>query len=149
MLQLKNHPTFVPDMNNTRFATATHILTLLAEFPEEWLSSDWMAASINVNPVVVRKELSVLHEAGLVEGRKGKDGGSRLLKSADKIQMSDIYLAVKNSEILGKKNQKTNPKCPIGLEINNHLNQLFQETDQLVVDALSKKSLSDFVKKFH
>ncbi|MFC3160874.1 hypothetical protein ACFOEQ_22685 [Chryseobacterium arachidis] len=46
-------------MNNTRFATAIHIMTLLAESPQEWLTSEWMAGSININPVIVRKELSV------------------------------------------------------------------------------------------
>ena len=62
-------------MNNTRFATAIHIMTILGSKPEEWQTSDWLAESININPVVVRKELSVLRDFGLVESRKGKDGG--------------------------------------------------------------------------
>lgn len=44
-------------MNNTRFATAIHIMTLLAESPQDWLTSEWIAGSININPVIVRKEL--------------------------------------------------------------------------------------------
>ena len=52
-------------MNNTRFATAIHIMTLLAESPQDWLTSEWIAGSININPVIVRKELGVLREAGL------------------------------------------------------------------------------------
>ena len=67
-------------MNNTRFATAVHIMTLLAKSPQEWLTSDWMASSINVNPVIIRKEISVLREAGLIISRQGKEGGSQLKK---------------------------------------------------------------------
>jgi Rrf2 family protein len=135
-------------MNNTRFATAIHIMTLLAENPQEWLTSEWMAGSININPVIVRKELSVLREAGLITSRQGKEGGSQLSKNADIIKISDIYLAVKNTEVLGKKNNNPNPSCPVGKEINKHLEVLFSETDQLVLSFLGDKTLQEFFDQF-
>lgn len=135
-------------MNNTRFATAVHIMTLLAKSPQEWLTSDWMAGSINVNPVIIRKEISVLREAGLIISRQGKEGGSQLAKNAEMITISEIYKAVKNTEVLGKKNQNPNPTCSVGKEINNHLNTLFEETDQLVVNFLGDKSLQEFTDQF-
>lgn len=135
-------------MNNTRFATAIHIMTLLAESPQEWLTSEWLAGSININPVMVRKELSVLREAGLISSRQGKEGGSRLAKNADAIKISEIYLAVKNTEVLGKKNNNPNPACPVGKEINQHLDALFSETDQLVLNFLGDKSLKEFSDRF-
>ena len=135
-------------MNNTRFATAVHIMTLLAKSPQEWLTSEWIAGSINVNPVIVRKEISVLREAGLITSRQGKEGGSQLGRNAEMITISEIYKAVKNTEVLGKKNQNPNPACSVGKEINVHLNTLFEETDQLVVNFLGDKSLQKFVDQF-
>ncbi|WP_312902193.1 Rrf2 family transcriptional regulator [Chryseobacterium taichungense] len=135
-------------MNNTRFATAIHIMTLLAESPREWLTSEWMAGSININPVMVRKELSVLREAGLIISRQGKVGGSQLAKNADEIKISDIYSAVKNTEVLGKKNNNPNPACTVGKEINKHLQTLFSETDQLVIRFLGNKTLQEFTDNF-
>ncbi|MEA1851390.1 MULTISPECIES: Rrf2 family transcriptional regulator [unclassified Chryseobacterium] len=135
-------------MNNTRFATAIHIMTLLAESPQEWLTSEWMAGSININPVIVRKELSVLKEAGLIISRQGKEGGTRIAKNADIIKISDIYLAVKNTEVLGKKNNNPNPACSVGKEINEHLQTLFSETDQLVLTFLGNKTLQEFLDHF-
>ncbi|MGG5209876.1 Rrf2 family transcriptional regulator [Chryseobacterium sp. MIQD13] len=135
-------------MNNTRFATAIHIMTLLAKSPQEWLTSEWMAGSINVNPVIVRKEISVLREAGLITSRQGKEGGSQLAKGAEQITISEIYRAVKNTEVLGKKNQNPNPACSVGKEINDHLNTLFEETDQLVTQFLGNKSLKEFSEQF-
>ena len=135
-------------MNNTRFATAIHIMTLLAKSPQEWLTSEWMAGSININPAVVRKEISVLREAGLITSRQGKEGGSQLSRNADSITISEIYSAVKNSEVLGKKNNNPNPVCSVGREINNHLNDLFVETDQLVLKFLGNKSLKEFTDQF-
>lgn len=135
-------------MNNTRFATAIHIMTLLAKSPQEWLTSEWMAGSININPVMVRKELSVLREAGLIISRQGKEGGSQLARSADDITISEIYKAVKNTEVLGKKNNNPNPACSVGKEINDHLNHLFEETNQLVSRFLGDKSLQEFCDQF-
>ncbi|MDQ0780299.1 Rrf2 family transcriptional regulator [Chryseobacterium sp. W4I1] len=135
-------------MNNTRFATAIHIMTLLAKSPQEWLTSEWMAGSINVNAVIVRKELSVLREAGLIASRQGKEGGSQLAKNADQITISEIYRAVKNTEVLGKKNQNPNPACSVGKEINVHLNTLFEETNELVISFLGNKSLKEFSEQF-
>ncbi|WP_294331237.1 Rrf2 family transcriptional regulator [uncultured Chryseobacterium sp.] len=135
-------------MNNTRFATAVHIMTLLAESPQDWLTSEWIAGSININPVIVRKELGMLREAGLIVSRQGKEGGTQLARNAKEISISQIYLAVKNTEVLGKKNSNPNPACPVGKEINDHLKALFSETDQLVLNFLGDKSLQAFCDQF-
>ncbi|WP_258098305.1 Rrf2 family transcriptional regulator [Marinoscillum pacificum] len=136
-------------MSNTRFATALHILTLLADKDEEWMRSEWMAGSININPVIVRKELSVLNEAGFVISRKGKDGGFKLSKPSSEITLAEIYLTVKNADVLGKRNQNPNPKCPIGKDINKQLDHLFMEIDYSVEDKLKGKTLKNFVEQFH
>jgi DNA-binding IscR family transcriptional regulator len=125
-------------MNNTRFATVIHILTILAKYPGEWLNSDWIAGSININPVIVRKELGLLQA-------QGWEGGSMLHVASDKITLADIYKTVKNSEVLGKKNLNPNPKCLIGKDINKELEVLFTETDGLLVAFLQHRKLKDFV----
>ncbi|WP_379970013.1 Rrf2 family transcriptional regulator [Epilithonimonas sp. UC225_85] len=135
-------------MSNTRFATAIHIMTLLAKDPQEWLTSDWLAGSININPVIIRKELGNLKNSGLVESRQGKDGGVRIGKKAEDINVAEIYEAIKNSYVLGKKNQNPNPLCSVGKDINKNLNLLFAETDDLVYQFLKNKKLSDFTGQF-
>lgn len=128
-------------MNNTRFATAIHILTLLAKDPQEWLTSDWIAGSVNVNPVIVRKELINLKKSGLIESRQGKVGGVRIAKNPEQINISEIYKSVKNTEVLGKRNQNPNPLCSVGKDINKNLDILFDETDDLVFQFLKEKKL--------
>lgn len=135
-------------MNNTRFATNIHIMTLLAREPEKFLTSEWIAGSININPVIVRKELIILKKFGLIESRQGKDGGARILKNAVEISITEIYEVVRNSEILGKKNLNPNPKCTVGKDINKNLNVLFTETENVVQQFLMNKKLSDFMNQF-
>ncbi len=136
-------------MNNTRFATAIHIMTLLAKNSPEWMTSDWIAGSININAVMVRNELLILKKNGLVESKQGKDGGVRLAKNAEEITIAEIYEAIKNSEVLGKKNQNPNPLCTVGKSINENLKVLFADTDDLVLQFLKGKNLADFTKQFN
>ena len=136
-------------MNNTRFATAIHIMTLLAKNSPEWMTSDWIAGSININAVMVRNELLILKKNGLVESKQGKDGGVRLAKNAEEITIAEIYEAITNSEVLGKKKQNPNPLCNVGKDINENLEVLFSDTDDLVLQFLKGKNLADFTKQFN
>lgn len=135
-------------MNNTRYATVIHILVLLAKSPGEWLSSEWMAASINVNPVVVRRELAHLVKRGWVTSRKGKEGGIRLAVSPAEVKLGEVYLLIRNSDVLGKRNLHPNPECPVGRKINQVLEGLSADTDEVVVTALNRQSLADLITEF-
>ena len=135
-------------MNNVRFATALHILTLLHMQPGELLPSECIAGSINLNPAVVRKELSNLRNLGLVESKEGKGGGSTLAKPADQILLSDVFRAVKQNPMLGKSNDP-NPACPVGKQINARLCDLYSEAEHYVLEKLGTKTLADFAGQFN
>ena len=63
---------------SSRFTIAVHIFACIDTFKEEFkLTSEFLAASINVNPVIIRKILSQLKAAGLVKVQRGS-GGLRL-----------------------------------------------------------------------
>jgi DNA-binding IscR family transcriptional regulator len=42
---------------NSQFSIAIHILTMLAKTSDERLKSDYLAKSVNTNPVVIRRLL--------------------------------------------------------------------------------------------
>ena len=134
-------------MNNGRFATALHILTLLARQEQELLSSEYIAGSININPVLVRKEISNLRNYGLIQSREGKNGGSSLAKPAAKILLSDIYKAVRQTALLGRSNDP-NPNCPVGKNINTHIQNLYSEAEEALTRKLGTLTLADFTNRF-
>jgi len=135
-------------MNNSRFAVSMHILTLLEAAPNELVSSDYLAGSININPVLVRKEISNLKKHGLVESKEGKSGGFMLAKPAKQIRISEVYEAVRQAPILGKVKNKPNPSCEVGKQIGKHLDNLFADAEQALVKSLGQQTLADFSKKF-
>lgn len=135
-------------MNNGRFAIALHILTLLEKAKGELLSSEYLAGSININPVLVRKELSNLRNHGFVSSKEGKNGGSTLAISGKDITLGSIYKCVKQISLLGHQKNSPNPKCPIGKDINMHLDNLYNETEKVLIAQLSKQTLTDFSNQF-
>ena len=134
-------------MNNGRFATALHILTLLELRKGELLSSEYIAGSIRVNPVIVRKEISNLRAHGIIESKEGKGGGYSLGKPAAQIRLSDVYRSVNELPILGRSNDP-NPDCVVGRQINLHLKDLFHKADEDFLKQLGKTTVAEFSKKF-
>ncbi|NSL91162.1 Rrf2 family transcriptional regulator [Chitinophaga solisilvae] len=135
-------------MNNARFPISLHILTLMARNKGVLLSSEHIAGSININPVLVRKEISNLRNNGLVESKEGKNGGSTLAKPASDIQLSDIYHAVQQASLLGNSRNHPNPACSVGRQINVHLDNLYQEIEGALLRKLDKMTLEDFSAQF-
>lgn len=135
-------------MNNARFPISLHILTLLAKEGGALLSSDYIAGSININPVLVRKEISNLRNHGMVESKEGKNGGATLAKPAATILLSDIYHAVQQTSLLGNSRNHPNPDCEVGKQINQHLDALYKDIEGALLRKLEHITLADFVGKF-
>jgi DNA-binding IscR family transcriptional regulator len=132
---------------NGRFPIALHIMTLLCH-ADGVIPSDYIAGSINVNPVLIRKELSNLINHQLVTSQEGKNGGYLLNKPAVQITLAGIYEAVKPEAILGKAKNQPNPACTIGKQINGHLNQLEKDIKQAMMDKLGDTNLANFCGQF-
>lgn len=135
-------------MNNGRFSISVHILTLLATAGEELMPSELIAGSININPVLVRKEISNLRDHGLVISKEGKNGGTQLAKPAGQILLSDVYAAVKQNPLLGVSKNSPNPACPVGRQINEHLEGLYEEVDKALLEKLGETTLEAFASRF-
>jgi Rrf2 family protein len=133
---------------NGRFAISLHILTLLDQSEGEWLTSDYLAGSININPVLVRKEISNLRNHGLVISREGKNGGAMLAKPASRISLSEVFQATRQGSFLGTAKNSPNPSCPVGKQINQHLDDLYSEVEDALVQKLGSNTLKDFSQKF-
>lgn len=135
-------------MSTSRFPISLHILTLLNEAKGNVVSSAYLAGSINVNPVLIRKEIMNLRKHGFVESKEGKGGGSFLAKNAKDINLGEVYQSVRSSNVLGQHKNEPNPKCPIGRQINQHLDTLYNAAEHALIANLSKQTLADFASKF-
>jgi len=129
---------------NTRFATGVHTLVLLAAEPELQQTSDEIAKKLNANPVVIRRVLSLLRQAGLVGSQKGPTGGTKLAKPPKAIRLGDIYRALEPSPVLHAPSNSgdQNAKLSSLLEktIKNAQAALELELDGTTLAQFAKKS---------
>ncbi|MEN0056701.1 MAG: Rrf2 family transcriptional regulator [Mucilaginibacter sp.] len=133
---------------NGQFQIAMHILTLLDQEPGELISSEYIAGSININPVLVRKEIKNLRNYGLITSKEGQAGGYSLGRSPEKITLGDVYKAVNNGPALGQAKNLPNPDCPVGRQINQHLNTLADDVQLAIINQLNSITLAAFSLKF-
>ena len=130
-----------------RFTMAIHMFTCIDTFSEQKMTSDFMAASIGTNPVIVRKLLQQLKAAGLIEVSRGT-GGVTITRPLDKITFLDIYRAVECTpdEELFHFHENPNSNCPVGKNIHRVLDDRLLQVQKAMEDKLAEMTLAD-VKK--
>ncbi|ARV46262.1 transcriptional regulator [Bacillus subtilis] len=127
-------------MINSRLAVAIHILSLVSM--DEKTSSEIIADSVNTNPVVVRRMISLLKKADILTSRAGVPGASLKKDPAD-ISLLEVYRAVQKQEELFAVHENPNPKCPVGKKIQNALDETFESVQKAMENELASKSLKD------
>lgn len=132
---------------NSRFSIAIHVLTMLAQSGDGRLKSDYIAESVNTNPVVIRRLLCGLQAANLVASQVGAAGGTSLARPAKDIKLSDIYDAVSTGDIFSLHPKTPNQDCPVGKNIEAILCALQKEIDQSVEEKLAQYTLQDVIEK--
>jgi Rrf2 family protein len=130
---------------SSRFTTAIHILTLLAYEHDQAVTSDSIAGSVNTNPVVIRRLLRALADAGLVTSVPGASGGSRLARQPEDITLLDVYSAVEDEQLFGRHAQQPNAKCPVGSRIAELLTPCFDEATRAMSQSLGRTTVASLL----
>jgi Rrf2 family protein len=134
---------------NSRLTIAVHALAWMALARERGLdrmTSDQVAASVNTNPVIIRRSLGDLHRAGLVEVRRGAGAGWSLAREPDAITLLDVYEAVDPEPLFALHRTEPNLDCPVGYGIRPALGQVYGGIDQTLRRELTRTSIADVLR---
>ena len=133
---------------SSRFTLAIHIFACIEVFQDDYkVTSDFLAGSTNVNPVIVRKILGQLKGAGLVEVARGS-GGASIPKPLDEISFLDIYHAVEcvgNGELFHF-HENPNRACPVGKNIHTVLDDKLMRVQKAMECELASITLADVMR---
>ena len=132
---------------SSRFTIAIHMLTCMENFKDEYkITSDFLASSINVNPVIIRRILSQLKEKGLIEVKRGT-GGAAVVKPLEEITFLDVYQAVECIEenTLFHFHENPNLNCPVGRNIHHVLDDRLRRVQEAMERELEAITLADVV----
>ena len=122
-------------------------MSLMAWAGEEPLKSEQVAESVNTNPVVIRRMLLDLAQAGLVVSQTGSMGGSRLATDPAKTTLLDVYQALECGGVFSLHRQPPSRDCPVGVNIETVLGEVLQEVDSAVELVLKNITIDDVVQR--
>ena len=129
---------------SSRFTIAVHILTCIDYFAaEHTITSDFLASSVGVNPVIIRQVILQLKAAGLVDVIRGKTGIT-LSRRLEDITLYDVYEAVESVKgKLFRFHENPNPKCPVGKNIHTALDQSLDDIQSTLEDKMRTITMRD------
>ena len=128
----------------SRFTVAVHTLLVIHYFEgKEKTTSEFIAASVNVNPVVIRRTLLSLKAAGMVEVKAGS-GGASIVKDLKDITLFDVYRAVDSVDgDIFHFHENPNPACAVGKNIHAVLDTHLADAQRALENELKKVTLYD------
>ena len=133
---------------NSKMSLAVHVLTWIAfdrrGTDKEVGTSQRIATSVNTNPVVIRRCLSELRVAGLVES--SRSGGWALTRKASKITLLDVYDAVGDGEIFGMHASPPDAECYVGYGIQPVLSRVYARATAALRKSLATTSIADVLR---
>jgi Rrf2 family protein len=131
---------------NSRMTVAIHVLSYMASAARKRpdpVISDRIASSVNTNPVVIRRMLSLLQKGGLVRSRRGANAGWTLAKKPAAITLLDVYKAVHQEPLFGLHASPPNPKCPIGRGLPPALKNVYGNLEEQLRRRLSETTVEE------
>ena len=129
---------------STRFTVAVHTLLCIEYFKDEKNTSEFIASSVGVNPVVIRRVLGQLKKAGFISTDSPKSG-AKLAKALSSINLYEVFCAVEDERSLFTFHDNPEPKCPVGAHIHDALDLVLFDLDETLKNRLSSYKLSDLM----
>ena len=135
---------------SSKLSVGIHLLTILALCRDRPFTSGQLAESANTNPVVIRRILGLLREAGFVESRTGVGGGWALRVEPERINFLDVFHAVEpHDEMFALHKSGPNPKCPVGGNICSVLTEIYAEVQSCMARQLASTTLARVLERLH
>jgi len=132
---------------DSRLSGILHVLLHMAETTHP-LTSEAMAVSMKTNPVVVRRVMAGLRDAGLVTSEKGHGGGWKIACDLESVTLLDVYTALGSPQTFAMANRTEAPGCLVEQAVNAALDNAFQDAEALLLKSMGEVSLAALAEDF-
>ncbi|MFM9927406.1 Rrf2 family transcriptional regulator [Variovorax sp. H27-G14] len=133
---------------DSKLSGVLHVLLHMAEMDGP-VTSESLAVAMHTNPVVVRRVMAGLRQAGFVSSAKGHGGGWVLSCSLTAVTLGDIHNAVGAPALLAMGNRTESPGCIVEQAVNAALDGACAEAEALLLKRFNSITLADLSKDFH
>ncbi len=133
-------------MRNNKLSVAVHLICAIEKFSNQGydVTSKFLANSVNTNPAAIRRTISTLVKAGIIETDKGYH-----IVNFHELNVYDVQKAVDPEGKILYAHTNSHEKCPVGSKIERTMNDVFQQFQHNVENDMKSKKLSDIIKAFN
>ncbi len=133
---------------DSRLSGVLHVLLHMAERSEP-MTSEELAKAMRTHPVVIRRILGGLRDAGFVHSEKGHGGGWTIAQGLADITMRDVYAAIGRPGLIAMGNRTEAPGCLVEQAVNAALDTSFRDAEALLLARFEKVTLAELAADFH
>nr|WP_281422895.1 Rrf2 family transcriptional regulator [Sphingomonas yunnanensis] len=112
------------------------------------LTSEAAATMLGTNPVVVRRTMAGLRDAGYVRSVKGHGGGWSLTRDLEDITMLDVHRALGENRIFALGPADPTATCLVEQAVNASLEGALREAEALLLRRLRDVTLASIAADF-
>lgn len=132
---------------DSRLSSVLHALLHMAE-QERPVTSETLAQCLGTNPVVVRRTMGYLREAGIVTSDRGHAGGWRIHADLNTVTLRQLHEALGEPVMFAIGNRNEAPECLVEQAVNAALEGTFAEAEALLLKRFSEITLADLAADF-
>ncbi|HEV7305991.1 Rrf2 family transcriptional regulator [Ensifer sp.] len=132
---------------DSRLSSVLHALLHMAERGEP-MTSDELALCISTNPVVVRRTMGYLRDAGIVSSTRGHSGGWAITGDLKAISLRQLHETLGEPAIFAIGNRQEMPECLVEQAVNAALDTAFAEAEALLLERFAHVTLADLAEDF-
>lgn len=130
---------------NVQFSVSVHLMAALAYRHPAPMTSKILSGSVNADPGFVRRALSKLVKAGLINTTKGPLGSCSLAKPPKNISLWEIYQAAELPTAFSIHAYPIQKACPVSAHFKPCLENILDVVECQIEKALAKITLSEII----
>jgi DNA-binding IscR family transcriptional regulator len=134
--------------NDGRLSRMLHVLIHMARHDGP-MTSETIAQMLGTNPVLIRRTMAGLRDAGYVRSEKGHGGGWTIAADLDAVTLLDVHRAVGGPRLFAIGIEDPEPGCQVANVVNGALSNALQEAERSLIARLGSISLAALVRTFN
>jgi len=133
--------------HDSRLSSVLHALLHMAEHDGP-MTSEVLGQCLGTNPVVVRRTMGLLREAGLVTSDRGHAGGWRISADLSTVTLRQLHEALGEPAIFALGNRNERPQCLVEQSVNAALDGAFADAEALLLERFAGITLATLADDF-
>ncbi|TCM16598.1 BadM/Rrf2 family transcriptional regulator [Novosphingobium sp. PhB165] len=127
---------------DSRLSRMLHVLLHMARHNTPF-TSEQIAKMLGTNPVVVRRTMAGLREAGFVSSERGRGGGWSFVSDPTTITLLDVHRSVGATDVIALGSGDSDPACGVERVVNHALAEATGEAEAILLRRLGEVTLAE------